>query len=371
MKFVVLRGTNLNTEMYRGYAPIADLAKISAPDSFNQDTNPNGLQRDLSESHSRDAYRYAEAAVRVPDHNRSWAEVLLNVRDPSVVKLSTLDEEHGVYELEIREDLINKSLGRPQISRTDGNHRFHFGEGDSKHDWPPLTGSTPFALTIGLPPEAEAYLFMDINDNQKSMNTAHLAHLRARLTGPEKLAVEDPALWIAERLTDDPKSPWHGIVHKGGQRTQGLKRRVNLAALRTGIDMTLSEAVKMRSVAPIESKYTLIRMFWNAVARTYASEWADQKSMLLKGIGIWTFSQLGAEVVDRCLVRGIAPAKLEDEMSEYLRQTKLVFDWRSGGDIRGYGGRMGAREASNKMKAALSDEDVSISQIAEAVKNMA
>ena len=93
--------------------------------------------------------------------------------------------------------------------------------------------------------------------------------------------------------------------------------------------------------------------------------------MLLKGFGIWTFSRLGAEVIDRCLVRGVAPGKLEDEMSQYLRQTKLIFDWRSGGDIRAYGGLGGAREAANKMKAALSDEDINISQIAAAVKNMA
>ena len=371
MKIVVLHGANLNTDMYRGYAPIADLAKVSAPDPFNQDTNPNGLQRDLSESHSRDAYRYADGAREVPDHNRAWAEVLLNVRDPSVVRLAPLDEERGVYELEIREELINKSLGRPQISRTDGNHRLHFGEGDPKYQWPPLAASTPFAMTIDLTPEAEAYLFMDINDNQKTMNTAHLAHLKARLTAPERLAVEDPALWIAERLTDDPKSPWHGIVHKGGQRTQGLKRRVNLAALKTGIGMTLHDAVKLRSVNSIEGKTVLIRMFWNAVARIYAGEWADEKSMLLKGIGIWTFSQVGAEVIDRCLVRGVPAATLENEMGDYLRQTKLVFDWRSGGDIQGYGGQKGAQDAANKMKVALSDEDINISQIAAAVRNMA
>jgi DGQHR domain-containing protein len=371
MKFIVLRGENLNTQMYRGYASIADLAKVSSPDSFNQDTNPHGLQRDLSETHSRDAYRYAEGAEKVPEHNRAWSEVLLNVRDPTVVRLVALDEEHGIFELEIREELINKSLGRPQISRTDGNHRLHFGGGDSKYDWPPLTASTPFAMTIGLTPEAEAYLFMDINDNQKTMNTAHLAHLKARLTGPEKLAAEDPALWIAERLTDDSKSCWHGIVHKGGQRTQGLKRRVNLAALKTGIGMTLHDAVKLRSVDSMEGQYVLIRMFWNAVARIYAAEWADEKSMLLKGIGIWIFSQVGAEVIDRCLVRGIVAAKIEDEMAEYLRQTKLVFDWRSGGDIQGYGGRRSAQLAANKMKASMSDEDIRISQIAEAVRNMA
>src|SRR5215813_7093034 len=150
MRITVLRGANLNIEMYRGYASIADLARISSPDPFNQDTNPNGLQRDLSEAHSRDAYRYAEGAEKVPDHKRSWAEVLLNVRDASVVEIFPLDEAHGVYEIEVREERINKTLARPQISRTDGNHRLNFGEGDPKHDWPPLTASTPFALTIDL-----------------------------------------------------------------------------------------------------------------------------------------------------------------------------------------------------------------------------
>jgi DGQHR domain-containing protein len=329
------------------------------------------LQRDLSEVHSRDAYRYAEGAETVPEHHRAWAEVLLNVRDPSVVKLSPVYAELGVYELEIREDLINKTLGGPQISRTDGNHRLHFGAGDPKYHWPRLTTSTPFAMTIGLAPEAEAYLFMDINDHQKAMNTAHLAHLKARLTGPERLAVEDPALWIAERLTDDAKSPWDGLVHKGGQRTPGHPRHVNLAALKTGIGMTLHDAVKLRAVPSIEGKYVFIRMFWNAVARIYASEWADPQAMLLKGIGIWTFSQLGAEIIDRCLVRGIPAATLEEEMRAYLRQTKLVFDWRRGGDIQGYGGQTRARELALTMKAALSDEDIHIGHIAAAVRNMA
>ena len=211
---------------------------------------------------------------------------------------------------------------------------------------------------------------MDINDNQKTMNTAHLAHLKARLTGPEKLAVEDPALWIAERLTDDPKSPWHGIVHKGGQRTQGLKRRVNLAALKTGIGMTLHDAVKLRSVDPIEGKYVLIRMFWNAVARIYAGEWADQKSMLLKGIGIWTFSQLGAEVIDRCLVRGVPAPRWRMKWANTCVRRSSSSTGEAAVTFRATGVE-GCPRAANKMKAALSDEDINISQIAAAVRNMA
>jgi hypothetical protein len=41
--------------------------------------------------------------------------------------------------------------------------------------------STPFAMTIDLLPEAEAYLFMD-NDNQKTMNTAPGASRRLTAT---------------------------------------------------------------------------------------------------------------------------------------------------------------------------------------------
>jgi DGQHR domain-containing protein len=373
MRLVVLRGMNLNTLMYRGYAPVADLARISAPDSYNQDTNPNGLQRDLSEKHSRDAYRYADGAEKVQEHKRAWTEILLNVRDPSVATLTPIDEPNGVFAVEIREDRINKNLPSPQISRTDGNHRLFFGEGDPKHPaiFPPLTVTTPFALTMDLDPDAEAYVFMDINDNQKTMNTAHLAHMKARLTGDEKLAQEDPALWIAEHLSIDPKSPWHGIVYKGGsKRSQGLKRRVNLPALRTGISMMLHDAVKLRDMQDLMAQYGLIRLYWNAVANVYASEWNDPTSMVLKGIGIWAFSQLGAAVIDRCLVRSVAPGALEGEMVQYLRQTRPVYDWRKGGDIQGYGGQQMARDAANQMKRALSDEDIHLSQIAAAMRNM-
>jgi DGQHR domain-containing protein len=365
---------NLNTETFRGYAPITDLARVSAPDPFNQDTNPNGLQRDLSEKHSREAYRYADGAEKVPEHKRAWAEVLLNVRDPSVVHLVPIDEPNGVFALEIREDHINKSLPRPQISRTDGNHRLCFGEGDPKNPslFPPLTVPTPFAMTINLEPDAEAYLFMDINDNQKTMNTAHLAHMKARLTGDEKLAHEDPALWIAEHLSEDPKGPWHGIVYKGGsKRSQGLKRRVNLPALKTGISMMLHDSVKLRDLQDLVVQYSLIRLYWNAVARVYTSEWNEPTAMVLKGIGIWTFSQLGAEVIDRCLVRIIPPGALEDEMAQYLRQTRHIYDWRKDGDIQGYGGQQMARNAATLMKRALSDDEIHLSQIAAAVRNMA
>jgi DGQHR domain-containing protein len=368
MELLTIKGTNLNTTVYRGFASIKDIAAISEPDTFNQDVNPEGLQRDLSEKHSREGYRYAEGAKEVPDHPRLWPEVIMNIRDPSVVEITPVDESHGLYKIIIYEDRLDKSLPRPQISRTDGNHRLFYGSGDAEYEWPPLDVSTPFSLAIGLSAEQEAAVFVDINYNQKAMNTSHLAHLKSRLTDAERLASEDPALWIANNLAKDPKSPFHGMIYLGGEKEkfQGFARRVNLAALRTGVQMILKESVKLRAFSEIEPKYVLIRTYWDAVARTFKQEWADpRKYQLLRGFGIWSMSIVGAEIIDRCVTRRITPDQLKDEMNAYLRQIRIDVDWdTTEGNVTGYGGRVGARELADKMKQSLSDEQVDIGHLA-------
>lgn len=375
MQLIAMRGVNLNTEVYRGFANLSDLARISDPDTFNQDTNPDGLQRDLSEAHSREGYRYAEGSQVDRDHPRLWPEILLNVRDLSVVTVEELSpaEGAGLARITVHEDRLDPDLDRPQISRTDGNHRLYYVSGDPKYGWEPLDVPTAFCLTLGLTPEQEAAVFMDVNDNQKAMNTSHLAHLKTRLTPEERMAAHEPELWIAEHLTNDIRSCWHGIVHKGGQRTQGLKRRVNLAALKTGVRMTLDDSVKMRSFDHILDKYLMVRTYWNAVRSAFPTEWGDATAyLLLRGIGIWTFSMLGAEIIDRCLIARVDPKDLQNRMEAYLRQTRLVFDWHArDGNIKGYGGRSGAKDAAELMKRALSDEDVDMRTWAEALRRQA
>jgi len=359
MEFTVLKGQNLNTTVYRGFATLRELSQISKADTYNQDRNPEGLQRDLSDRHARDAYRYAEGAAIVGELHRLWPEILLNVRDADTIKFEVLDEKAGVYKMKIMEDKLNLESAEPQISRTDGNHRLAYGGGNEQLQWAALDISTPFSLTVELDPDAEAIVFMDINDNQKTMNTSHLAHLKARLTDTERLQQEDPALWIAEKLCDDPKSSFHGLVHKGGERTQGLKRRINLAALRTGISMVLADSVKLRAFDQIEPKYVLIRAFWNAVQITFSDEWsAPRQSLLLKGFGLWTMSMLGAEVIDRCLSRRIEIDQLPTEMEYYLRQARPVVTWSDSEMTQRFGGRSGAKRVAENMKKALSDEDV-------------
>src|SRR4030042_6058255 len=194
MELLAIKGTNLNTTVYRGFASIKDIAAISAPDTYKQDSNPNGLQRNLNERHSRAGYRYAELAQKVPDYPRLWPEVILNVRDPSVIdKPHPVDGQPSLFKIVVHEDKIDKNLDRPQISRTDGNHRLFFGEGDPALERPPLDISSPFSLTVGLTPIEEGSLFVDINDNLMRMNTSHLQHLLTSFTDSQMLASKDPA----------------------------------------------------------------------------------------------------------------------------------------------------------------------------------
>jgi DGQHR domain-containing protein len=375
MELLTIKGTNLNTTVFRGFASIKDIAHISAPDTFKQDSNPDGLQRDLSEPHSREGYLYADGAQKVPDYPRLWPEVILNVRDTSVIDEPVpVDEQHDFFKIVVHEDLIDKNLERPQISRTDGNHRLFYGEGHPIRNWPSLDIPTPFSLTIGLTALQETSLFVDINDNLKRMNTSHLRHLQTRLTESEKLAKDDPALWIANRLVEDPKSPFHGIVYLGGkkEKVQGLDRKVNLAQLRTGTQMILKESRELREYKDLEDKFILLLIYWQAVARAFAQEWADSKKyLLLRGFGVQSMFILGAEIIDRCVSPGVIWSQLEDKIVAYLIQTRIDVDWDAKeGNIKHKGGRVGAKELADKMVESLSDEGVDKANLVKGLRSL-
>jgi len=374
MELLTIKGTNLNTPVYRGFASIKDIATISAPDTYKQDSNPDGLQRDLKEKHARDGYRYALLSQKVPDQPRLWPEVILNVRDRSVIEAVPVNESHNLFKIVVHEDRIDKNLERPQISRTDGNHRLFYGAGDPLYDGQPLDISSPFSLAIGLTPVQEASLFVDINDNLMRMNTSHLQHLLGRVTESEQLAKEKPTVWIANKLVEDYKSPFHGIIYLGGEKekVQALDRRVNLAQLRTGVEMILKQSIKLRNFEEIEDKCVIIRTYFKAVARVFSQEWGDQrKYALLRGFGVWSMSIVGADIIDRCLKPNVIWREFEDQMAAYLEQIRGTIDWDAHeGDVKGYGGRLGAAKLAGRMRELLSDEGVDMRALVDGLKSL-
>jgi len=70
LKFPVVTEEVMGVRVFRGFAKLSDLARISRPDVYDAHKNPTGTQRDLSPRHAKDAYEY----VRTNDFGY-WPEV--------------------------------------------------------------------------------------------------------------------------------------------------------------------------------------------------------------------------------------------------------------------------------------------------------
>lgn len=346
---------NLDTACYRGSAPLAHLAMISQPDIFDQTSNPEGLQRDLSPKHASEAYEYVRRA-RDKSFPRAFPEVVLNVRDKSILTLQDGDGELSSLKFSV----TDIKEGRVYVSRVDGNHRLFYAAGDERRE--PLLADIPFQLHVGLSREQERSLFVDINSNQKGLSSSHLAVMQNRLTADEIEIRDHLDRWIASRLSKDPQSPWHGMIHEGGSkkgtRQQGLTRLVNFASIQGGVSKMLSKTQYIHDLGDAELQYVVIRNYWRAVKSVFSEEWATpKKSLLLKNVGVWSFSILGATIIDRCM-----PLHQVDEehFAHYLKQARARFDWNKDatGDraISGMSGNKAALIIAAAMAAELTTE---------------
>ena len=89
IELIATQEKNLDVICYRGSAPLMDLALISQPDVYDQVSNPQGLQRDLSPSHAAKAYEYA-SRERGNSFPRAFPEIILNVRDKRYIQIEEI-----------------------------------------------------------------------------------------------------------------------------------------------------------------------------------------------------------------------------------------------------------------------------------------
>lgn len=359
VELVAFESNNLDTICYRGHAPLAHLSLISQTDVFDQISNPTGLQRDLSQKHANDAYDY----VTRPENKsfpRAYPEVVLNVRVKDVLE-KTEDEDTKSGKVRLSFDISKmQTITKVYVSRVDGNHRLFYAAGDDKRE--PILVDVPFQIHIGLSREQERSIFVDINSNQKGLNTSHLDIMQSRLTA-EQLEIKDHLdRWITKRLSEDPKSPWHGLIHHGGSkqgsRMQGLTRPVNFASIKGGTNKLLSKSQYIHDLTDPEAQYVIVRNYWNAIKIVFAEEWANPKEyLLLKNIGVWSLSFLGGTIIDRCMPKGKVDT---DTLASYLSQVRDTFDWRKAsiGDksVAGMSGNRAAMILAGKMAEELRDE---------------
>jgi len=351
------KAKNLDTVCFRGSAPLAHLALISQPDIFDQVTNPKGLQRDLSPKHASEAYEYVHRQKNA-EFPRAFPEVVLNVRDKRLLKIEEGSDGAQVVKLQFQVNEMKEN--KVYVSRVDGNHRLFYAAGDDRRD--PLLTEAPFQLHVGLSQDQERSLFVDINSNQKGLSSSHLAVMQNRLS-PEEIEIRDHLdRWLASRLSKDPESPWHGMIHEGGSkkgtRQQGLTRLVNFASIQGGVGKLLSKSQYIFDLGDAQIQYVVIRNYWQAVKSVFAEEWANPKDyLLLKNVGVWSLSILAASIIDRCMPLGKVEPR---DFARYLKQARSRFDWskEASGEraVSGMSGNKAALIIAAEMAGELTDE---------------
>lgn len=344
LKVPAVRAKVLGVKVYRGFANVADLADASRADIYDQQSNPLGTQRDLSPAHAREAYEYVR--------NRElgfWPEVFLCARKKDAVTFRPVSPE--LPDLGVLEIDMNEAGAGIAVSRVDGNHRLHYGDG-KQSGYSRVEKLISFCLAYDLNREEEIQLFKDINKNQKPMNTSHLDRIEVRLTPEEELKHRTPELYIAQKLAHDSASPFHERVYEGGRKLVGFD--IPLRALKTGIEYMLSRSTQLPHLDDAEAQYRVIRNYFDSVKKWQPKAWRSPKDyIMLRGAGLWAICFIGAQVIDRALLQAEYKAS---QMLSILRSGK-DWDWGKKGDFRGFSGRGGALEISKRVTRKLQDEN--------------
>jgi DGQHR domain-containing protein len=248
------------------------------------------------------------------------------------------------------------------VSRVDGNHRLHYADGTSE-GFKPIEREVSFCLAYKLDLKEEITLFRDINDNQRRMNTSHLDNIQARLTPEARLKRDDPSLYIAERLGDDPDSPFNDCVHEGGKRPPQCF--MPLRNLKSGIRYMFSQPSKLTELRDVDAQYAVIRNYFNAIKKWEPEAWKEpRKYVLLRGAGFWGICFIGASVIDRALSKG----KYSTESLVHILRSGPTWDWSTRGDFMGLSGRGGAVKIRDKVVNALEDPSgVNVAELAKKI----
>jgi DGQHR domain-containing protein len=356
LELLVMKGKVLGVDVYRGYAPLCDLAKISKADIFDQKENPLGTQRDLSPKHAKDAYTYVKERELA-----FWPEVFLCARNPKVISFSpsTMSEKIGTLNINVKAILNERAI---TISRVDGNHRLHYAGGNFE-GFPAIEKEVSFCIAFKLTLEEEIILFRDINDNQRRMSTSHLDNIEVRLTEVDTLKKRDPALYIAKTLGTDKESALFGKIFEGGKKPGYFA--IPLRSLKTGIEYMLSQPSKLTELPDVDVQYAVIRNYFKAIKEWQPEAWQEPTQyLLMRGTGLWATCFIGATVIDKTLSSG-------NYTSAYMLkvlQSGPSWDWSKSGNFAGYSGRGGAVKIRDTVIRELSDESgISIKALAEKI----
>lgn len=331
-----VEGTCLNVRCFRGFAPAYMLSAISQPDVYNQFSNPDGTQRELSVRRAKEAYAYMD--VTGADANidqRFVPEVVLNIRNKEVVEID--DRGNGYADVIILLDQLSDDEEDPDISRVEGNHRLTYARGFKSMQ--PLGAPLSFCLMDGVPKLMEAKLFRDINSKQKAMQTSHLDNIDIRLDGSGGPSASEH-LKLAYRLSEEHDSAFYHLVYKGGRKAPGQRLPITLRSLSTLVKVMQSKSDKLAR-CDLEEQYLLLKTYWRIISEVFKEEWNDREGrfLMMRSAGTIALALAGASTIDDLIILG----KLTS-MPEYLEPLRGRVDWRKDGPAQGLNGVGGATQ---------------------------
>ena len=328
-----------------GSAPACELYAVSFADVLDE-ASGHGYQRPMDSRHSREFREYIEA------ERSTTIPLTFNLRGQNGDSWTLDDscEESSVAELRIRKPSEDV---RPVLARVDCQHRLGM-MADS-------TIALTFQCFLGLTPEEEMAIFNVINGKAKGLSSSLLDYHTTKLT-PDLAAIR-VELYIAKMLNDDPNSVWYGRVKLGGAATQGTSRRISLRGLQAATKLLLQRCPLEAGaqLGPAEL-YEVVRDFWAAVAEVWPAAWNQPRTHLLaKGVGVTALSMLAGDVVTSLLSR--QQAINEHTFAAFLAPLSAV-DWSTSGTFKGFGGRHGANEAHQILRAGLFAPGLAIARAA-------
>ena len=379
-------GQSLSVWVVRGSAELDKLAVMAFADVANDLTNPNAPQRLADTAHAKAALNYALALSEDVSDSvvRFFPEVILNVRDTSVLRVLTSEGEEvefdsidglkgntQIVQLEIDLEKIDRSLKKPQISTVDGNHRliraYEMKSAEPQLEFPNVS----YAILVGLSENQETILFRDVNGEHRGMNTSHLAAISYQVEPLEVLLkhTAGQANWLAHKLCEEGH-PFHMMVSSFSDKSvykdmnipvplltlQGLKTAVQRTIskseqLKQGLDSTNALPEQLPKMA--EAAAVGLSRFWSAVKNNFPEAWQDKKNfILLQSIGLNAFSMLGAEVIDRAVTQG--KMSFED-FNLVLKHISSHVDLQKS-NYEGVAGAAGAERVYKELFAALSKD---------------
>ncbi len=321
-------GHSGSRKVFLGIAHAELLYRISKADILDEDSGA-GYQRRFNQRHSLEFRQFIQkpGATTIP--------LAFNLR-------ARADQAWKIVEATKHATLIVDDQYSDILYQVDGQHRLgHLMDIDV-----PLA----FMSFIELEQAQEMEVFSTINAKAKGLSTSLLDYHESQLA--EDLQKEKPELYIALRLHEDSRSPWHKQLDLGGNSTSGLQRKASLRTMQKGVRRFLKQTAVLEWQS-VPYAYRVVREFWNAVSIVLSEEWSQpRRHFLTKGIGVYALTSIAADLFMENQDIDGSDSSIRAYFSAALVDFAQDFDWSSNGPLKGLGGESGATEAVSMLRLA-------------------